>query len=97
VSGGEARRRLEAAGYVLAPSGSGKRFWVQPETGKRLPEDHALAALYEKERRLLAEAGWEHVEIEGEAYWRRPDTGRLYPRGPALEVVRAQEERDVWQ
>lgn len=93
MSWSEAHRRLEDAGYVYAPTGSGKRFWVQPRTGKRLPEEHALAAVYEQERRVLAEAGWEHVEIEGEAYWRRPDTGRLYPRGPALDVVRSQEGR----
>ena len=94
-SAGEARRRLEGAGYVLQTTGSGKRFWVQPQTAERLLEDHALAAVYEEERRLLAEAGWEQVRIGGEAYWRRPDTGRLYPRGPAVEVVRSQEVRQA--
>jgi hypothetical protein len=47
----------------------------------------------EEERRLLTEAGWERVEIEGEAHWRRPDTGRLYPPGPAVDVLRTQERR----
>jgi hypothetical protein len=93
VSDGEVARRLRYAGYVFAPSRSGKHFWEQPGTGRRLPEDHAFALVREEETRLLREAGWERVEIEGEAYWRRPDTGRLYPRGPAVDVLRAQEGR----
>jgi hypothetical protein len=93
----EIERRLINAGYVFEPSRAGKHFWVQPETGRWLPEDHAFALVREEESRRLAEAGWESVEIEGspEAYWRRPDTGRLYPRGPAVDVLRQREAREV--
>jgi hypothetical protein len=89
--------RLVNAGYVFEPSRAGKHFWVQPETGRRLPEDRAFALVREEESRRLAEAGWESVEIEGspEAYWRRPDTGRLYPQGPAVDVLRQREAREA--
>ena len=93
MSEGEVARRLRYAGYVFERSPAGKHFWVEPGTGRRLPEDHAFALVREEERHLLIEAGWERVEVEGEAYWRRPDTGRLYPRGPAVDVLRAQQEK----
>jgi hypothetical protein len=95
VSEGEVARRLRYAGYVFEPSRAGKHFWVEPETRRRLPEEHAFALVREEERRLLSEAGWVRVEVEGESYWRRPDTGRLYPRGPAVDVLRAQEGRET--
>jgi hypothetical protein len=93
VSEGEIARRLRFAGYAPDPSRSGKHFWVEPETGRRLPEDQAFARVREEERRLLNEARWERVEMEGDAYWRRPDSGRLYPPGPAFEVLRAEQGR----
>ena len=93
MSEGEVARRLRFAGYEFDPSRSGKHFWVEPETGRRVPEEQAFARVREEERRLLREAGWEHVEIEGHTYWRRPDSGRLYPRGPAVEVMRAWQGR----
>jgi hypothetical protein len=96
VSGGEVERRLNRAGYVFAPSRSGKHLWVQPETGRRLSEDHAYKLVREEDCRRLVEAGWERVEMEGspEAYWCRPDTGRLYPEGPAVDVLRQVEARE---
>ena len=94
MSESEVARRLRYAGYVLQRSATGKHFWVQPGSGTRLPEDRAFALVREEERRLLTEAGWEPVEVEGEQYyWRRPDTGRLYPGGPAIDVLRAQQEK----
>ena len=84
----EVTRRLRYAGYTFAPSPAGKHLWVEPETGRRLPEDRAFAMVRKEEVLLLVEAGWECVEIADEAYWRRPDTGRLYPRGPAVDVLR---------
>src|SRR3712207_8499537 len=90
VMEGEVARRLRYAGYAFEPSRSGKHFWVEPGTGRRIPEDHAFAMVREEETRLLVEAGWVRVEIGGEAYWRRPDTGRLYPPGPAVDVLRTQ-------
>jgi len=96
VRRGEVMRRLTNAGYLFAPSRSGKHIWVQPGTGRRLPEDHAYKLVHEEDCRRLVEAGWESVEIEGspEAYWRRPDTGRLYPEGPAVDVLRQVEARE---
>jgi len=93
VNAGDVARRLRYAGYSFEPNRMGKHFWVEPQTGRRLSEDHAFALVCEEERRLLTEAGWERVEIEGEAHWRRPDTGRLYPPGPAVDVLRTQERR----
>jgi hypothetical protein len=93
VSEGEVARRLRYAGYAFERSSTGKHFWVEPGTGTRLPEDRAFALVQKEERRLLTEAGWERVRVEGEHYWRRPDTGRLYPRGPAVDVLRAQQEK----
>ena len=95
MSEGEVAERLRSSGYTFAPSRSGKRFWEQPGTGRRLPEDHALKLVREEERQLLSEAGWVPVEIEGHAYWRKPDSGRLYPQGPAVDVLRAQEDREA--
>jgi hypothetical protein len=95
VSEGEVAERLRSSGYVFAPSRSGKRFWEQPGSGRRLPEDHAFRLVREEERQLLSEAGWVPMEIEGDAYWRRPDSGRLYPQGPAVDVQRAQKEREA--
>ena len=95
MSDSEVGRRLTNAGYVFAPSRAGKHFWVQPGTGRRLPEDHAYKLVREEERRLLVEAGWERIEIEGDAYWRRPDSGRLYPRGPAVDALRAMGEKEM--
>jgi hypothetical protein len=92
---GEVARRLRYAGYAFAPSRSGKHFWLEPRTGRRIPEDRAFAMVREEERRLLVEAGWVCVEIEGDTYWRRPDTGHLYPRGPAVDVLRTQEGRET--
>jgi hypothetical protein len=93
VTEGEVARRLRYAGYAFERSPTGKHFWVEPGTGTRLPEDRAFALVQKEERRLLTEAGWERVRVEGEHYWRRPDTGRLYPRGPAVDVLRAQQEK----
>lgn len=93
MSEGEVPRRLRYAGYEFSPSRSGKHFWVEPGTGRRLPEDSAFALVREQELRLLTEAGWERVEMGGDTYWRRPDSGRLYPPGPAVDVLRAQEEK----
>jgi hypothetical protein len=95
MSKGEVTERLRSSGYVFAPSRSGKRFWEQPGTGRRLPEDHAFTLVREEERQLLSEAGWVPMKIEGDAYWRRPDSGRLYPQGPAVDVQRAQKEREA--
>jgi hypothetical protein len=86
LGGGGAPRG--APPHTCAPSRAGKRLWVAPETGKRLPEAHAFALVREEERRLLIEAGWECVEVDGETYWRRPGTGRLYPPAPAVDVLR---------
>jgi hypothetical protein len=96
VSRGEVEHRLTNAGYVFAPSRSGKHFWVQPGTGRRLPEELAFKLVREEDCRRLAEAGWESVEIGGspETYWCRPDTGRLYPEGPAVDVLRQVEARE---
>jgi hypothetical protein len=95
VSDSEVGRRLTNAGYIFAPSRAGKRFWVQPGTGRRLPEDHAYKWVRKEERRRLVEAGWERVEIEGspETYWCRPDTGRLYPERPAVDALQQFEAR----
>jgi hypothetical protein len=93
VSESEVARRLRYAGYTFEPSRAGKHFWVEPTTGRRLPEDRAFVQVLKEERRLLDEAGWERVEVEGEYYWRRPGTGHLYPRGPAVDVLRAQQGR----
>jgi hypothetical protein len=93
VTEGEVARRLRYAGYAFERSPTGKHFWVESGTGTRLPEDRAFALVQKEERRLLTEAGWERVRVEGEHYWRRPDTGRLYPRGPAVDVLRAQQEK----
>ena len=95
MSEGEIAERLRSSGYVFAPSRSGKHLWEQPETGRRLPEDHAFKLVREEERQLLSEAGWVRVEIEGDTYWRRPDSGYLYPQGPAVDVLRAQEDREA--
>jgi hypothetical protein len=92
---GEVAERLRSSGYVFAPSRSGKHLWEQPGTGRTLPEDHAYKLVREEERRLLSEAGWVRVEVEGDAYWRRPDSGYLYPQGPAVDVLRAQEDREA--
>ena len=93
MSESEVARRLRYAGYVFQRSTTGKHLWVEPTTGARLSEERAFALVREEERRLLTEAGWERVEVEGEHYWRRPDTGRLYPGGPAIDVLRAQQEK----
>ena len=93
MSEGDVARRLRYAGYTFEPNRVGKHFWVEPQTGRRLSEDHAFALVRKEERRLLTEAGWEPVEIEGEAYWRRPASGRLYPPAPAVDVLRTQERR----
>ena len=93
MSESEVARRLRYAGYTFEPSRAGKHFWVEPATGRRLPEDRAFVQVLKEERRLLDEAGWERVEVEGEYYWRRPGTGHLYPRGPAVDVLRAQQGR----
>lgn len=84
---GEARRRLEAAGWRREEKASGKVFWREPATGRRLSEDHAMNMIGEMQERRLEEAGWEAVEVEGETYWRRPTSGRLYPRGAAYDLV----------
>jgi hypothetical protein len=44
VSAGEVARRLRYAGYSFEPSRTGKHFWVEPQTGRRLPEDRDLYA-----------------------------------------------------
>ena len=95
MSKGEVAERLRSSGYVFAPSRSGKHYWEQPGTRRRLPEDHAYKLVREEERQLLSEAVWVPEEIEGDAYWRKPDSGRLYPQGPAVDVQRAQEEREA--
>jgi hypothetical protein len=95
MSEGEVAERLRSSGYVFAPSRSGKRYWEQLGTGRRLPENHAYKLVREEERQLLSEAGWVPVEIEGDAYWRKPDSGRNYPQGPAVDVLRAQKEREA--
>jgi hypothetical protein len=87
---GEARRRLEAAGWRREERAYGKVFWKEPASGRRLSEDHAMNLIGEMQTRRLEEAGWEPVEVEGETYWRRPDSGRLYPRGAAYDLL----ERD---
>ena len=88
----EDRRRLEAAGYLFEPSGTGKRYWRQPGTDRLLPEDHAAELVHKEEARRLEEWGWEHVEVEGATYWRRPSSGYLYSRGAAYDVMRRVEE-----
>jgi hypothetical protein len=97
VRRGEVERRLTNAGYVFAPSRAGKHLWVQPGTGRRLPEDHAYKLVHEEDCRRLMEAGWDRVEIEGssaEVYWRRPDTGRLYPEAPAVDALQQVDARE---
>ena len=81
------RRRLEAAGYRFEPSAAGKHFWRHPATGSLLPEERAVALVWQAEARQLEEWGWERVEVEGEVVWRRPGSGRLYPRGAAYDVM----------
>lgn len=80
-------RRLQAAGWEMDETKSGKRFWVHPATGERRVEDAALELLHREEVRKLKGAGWEPVDREGYAYWRRPESGRLYPRASALYVL----------
>ena len=65
MSEGEVARRLRYAGYAFERSPTGKHFWVEPGTGTRLPEDRAFALVQKEERRLLTEAGWERVRVEG--------------------------------
>ncbi len=82
------QRRLEREGFRLEITPGGKRYWREPETGRRLSPNHAAEILEQKEVRTLEEAGWEVVEVEGKTYWRRPDSGHLYPRGAAYDVLR---------
>ncbi len=82
----ENRRALEAAGWVLMETKTGKRFWEHSATGERRVEDAALELLRREQVHKLREAGWEPVEVEGHTYWRKPDSGRLYPRRAALYV-----------
>jgi hypothetical protein len=86
-------RRLRSAGYELERSGAGKRLWRHPDTGRVLPEDHAMELVRREEERRLEEAGWEPVGSGGDRYWRRPDSGYLYPRGQAYDVMRRLEGR----
>ncbi len=80
------RRALEAAGWELVETKSGKRFWRHTVTGERRVEDAALELLRREQVHKLKEAGWEPVEIDGHTYWRKPDSGHLYPRRAALYV-----------
>ena len=93
MSVSENQRRLRSAGYELEDSGTGKRFWRHPDTGRLLPEDHAMELVRKEEERALVEAGWEPVESGEERYWCRPDSGHLYPRGPTYDVMRSLEDR----
>ena len=81
MSKGEVAERLRSSGYVFAPSRSGKRFWEQPGTGSRLPEDHAFTLGREEERQLLSEAGWAPEEIEGAAFVLEEPQGVPWRRG----------------
>ncbi len=94
---GEQQRRLEREGFRLEVTPAGKRFWREPDTGRRLSGDHARDVVRQKEARTLEEAGWERVkEVERETYWRRPDSGHLYPQEAAYDVVlRTQEEQQA--
>ncbi len=82
----ENREALEAAGWVLMESKSGKRFWEHAATGERRVEDAALERVRQQQSRKLRKAGWEPVEVDGHTYWRKPDSGYLYPRRAALYV-----------
>ena len=86
-AGARREHRLEAAGFDLEVTPAGKRFWREPETGRRVSGDHAAALVREREERRLREEGWEPEEVEGETYWRRPGSGRLYPREAAHDLV----------
>lgn len=82
----ENQRVLEAAGWELVETKSGKRFWQHPDMEEERAEDAALEMLHQEQSHKLRSAGWEPVELEGRAYWRRPDSGYLYPRRAALYV-----------
>jgi hypothetical protein len=57
-------------------------------TGRRLSPPHAAELLRQKEVRMLGEAGWEPVEVEGErCTGQEPSSGRLYPRGGAHDLL----------
>ena len=86
--GPEGERRLREAGFLPEETHAGKRFWKDPETGRRMLGGNALDKVEHREEQELEEAGWERVEMEGETYWCRPDTGHLYPRGPAYDVYK---------
>lgn len=79
--------RLEAAGFALEVTPAGKRFWREPETGRRVSGDHAAELVRKSEEQRLLDEGWEPVEVEGETYWRRPGSGRLYPREAAYDLL----------
>ena len=82
----ESRRALEAAGWEITDTRSGKRFWQHSVTGERRVEDAALELLHRQQSRRLQDAGWEPVEVEGRTYWSKPESGRLYPRRTAIDV-----------
>ena len=82
------RLQIEREGFRLEVARAGKHYyWREPETGRRLSPPHAAELLRQKEVRMLGEAGWEPVEVEGERYWPRPSSGRLYPRGGAHDLL----------
>jgi hypothetical protein len=80
------QQRLQREGFRLEVTRAGKHYWRKPEIGRRLSPPRAAELLRQKEVRMLGEAGWGPVEVEGERYWRRPSSGRLYPRGGAYDL-----------
>ena len=93
-AGARREHRLEAAGFALEVTPAGKRFWREPETGRRLSGDHAAELVRKKEEQRLLEEGWEPAEVEGETYWRRPGSGRLYPREAAHDLIARRSENE---
>ena len=82
------RIRLEAAGWRLVETRSGRSLWYQPSRQRRYTLGSALKQAMRQERAELEAAGWEAVEGERETFWRRPDTRHLYAQEAAIEVVR---------
>ena len=81
------QHRLQREDFTLEVTRAGKHYWREPETGRLISLPHAAELLRQKEVRMLAEAGWEPVGVEGETYWRRPSSGRLYPRSAAYDLL----------